>query len=124
MTHGVLAVFQQAGVAPARADAAPLLEVIIGRVGETQDQTLELLAELILFGEQLQHSFLGLRRIENEIALSHEARARHLPFDRRDKAHCARMQMERPRLALKLEVVDADRFRSQRQIAELLISRV
>jgi len=34
VTHGVLAVFQQAGVAPARADAAPLLEVIISRVGE------------------------------------------------------------------------------------------
>jgi len=92
---------------------------------KTQDQTLELLAELILFGEQLQHSFLGLWRIENEICpLPTKTAPVTFPSTGATKHTVPECKWKRPRLALKLEVVDADRFRSQRQIAELLIRGV
>ena len=91
----ILAVFQQARVATTGRCAAAFLDVVIGRIGETQHRLTEVLAELIFFREQFQALALGLqRRIEDKIAVTGKHCARDLALHWRHKAHRSRAQME------------------------------
>src|ERR1019366_9188065 len=73
----ILTVFQQARIATTGGCAAAFLDVVIGRIRKAQDCLTEVLAELVLFREQLQTLALGFqRRIEDKVPVSGEHCAR------------------------------------------------
>src|SRR5208283_4867773 len=72
----VLAIFQQARIATGGRRGAAFLDFAIGRVCKAQDRLIKLLAELVLFGEQLQTLTLGFEwRVEDEVAFAYENRS-------------------------------------------------
>src|SRR5579864_2845602 len=125
MPHDMLAVFQRPGIAAARCSGASFLEFIIGRVREAQRHVFELFAELIGFSQQLERAAFGRRwRIDHEVAVTSKHSPSNLAVYWRNKADRARAQVERPGIALELEIADADRFSTQPNIAQRLVRRV
>src|ERR1700690_1235481 len=99
----VLAVLQQAGIATTGGRRACLFDFVVGRIGKSQNQMLELLIELVLVGQPPQAPRL-LRRGWNQAqaAVTHEHRARNSSLYRRDKTNGSRMQVKSSGVALEL----------------------
>ena len=91
VTRRILAVLQEAGVTTAGSRGACFLDFVVGRVGKTQHQPLELFAEFVFFGQVFQTLALGFRRrVEHEAAFTDKNRPGHFAVYGRDKTDCAR----------------------------------
>src|SRR5579859_2776502 len=118
----MLRIFQGPGIASPGSLHSRLPDLVVCRVGESQNHLIETLAEFVFLAQEFQRVLLGrCRGLQDKIPLAGERGARDSSVHRRDETYGSRVQVKSCGIALEGEIADAYRFAAQREITQRLV---